>query len=86
MQLAVVLGSATSTVKHRSLEGWKLLVAQPLGADETSADGDPVLAIDPLGAGRGQIVVITSDGIAARQLVGDNKTPARWSVVGIRDE
>ena len=86
MQLAVVLGSATSTVKHRSLEGWKLLVAQPLAADETSVDGDPVLAIDPLGAGRGQIVVITNDGSAARQMVGDNKTPARWSVIGIRDE
>ena len=55
-------------------------------ADETSADGDPVLAVDPLGAGRGQIVVITNDGGAARQLVGDNRTPARWSVIGIRDE
>ena len=86
MQLALVLGTVTSTVKHPSLEGWKLLVAQPLAADEKSPDGDPVLAIDPLGAGRGETVVITNDGIAARQLIGDAKTPARWSVIGIRDE
>ena len=33
MQLALVLGTATSTVKHPSLEGWKLLVAQPLAAE-----------------------------------------------------
>ena len=86
MQLALVVGSAISTVKHRSLTGWKLLVAQPLAADQTSPDGDPLLVIDALGAGRGQRVVISNDGSAARKLIGDDKTPARWSVIGIRDE
>ena len=33
MQLARVIGNATSTVKHRSMQGWKLLIIQPLGPD-----------------------------------------------------
>lgn len=33
-----------------------------------------------------EAVVITSDGIGARELLGDTKTPVRWSVLGIRDE
>ena len=86
MQIAIVLGTATSTVKHASLEGWKLLVAQPLAADDATPDGDPLLVIDALGAGRAQKVVITNDGAAAREMTGDDKSPARWSVVGIQDQ
>ena len=39
-----VIGNATSTVKHSTMQGWKLLVVQPLLSDDCSADGDPVLA------------------------------------------
>jgi len=46
----------------------------------------PQVAIDPLGAGLHQRVVISSDGAAARKAVGDEKSPARWIVVGIVDE
>ena len=80
-----VLGNATSTVKHRSMQGWKLLVVQPLEADGSSADGDPVLAVDSLGAGKDETVVITSDGLATRALLGADNTPVRWSVIGIAD-
>lgn len=86
MQLAKVLGTATSTVKHRSMHGQKLLVVQPLLADETAADGFPFLAVDQLGAGRGEVVVITSDGKAVREALKSDNTPVRWSVVGIRDD
>ncbi len=46
---------------------------------------DPVLVVDTLGAGRGDKVMITSDGIGARELLGDNTSPVRWSVLGILD-
>jgi ethanolamine utilization protein EutN len=85
MQLGLVVGAATSTVKHRSLAGWKLLVVQPYGADGRTPDGEPVVAIDALGAGGGQRVIITSDGQATRELVGSDSSPVRWSVIGIQD-
>ncbi|MCA9177712.1 MAG: EutN/CcmL family microcompartment protein, partial [Planctomycetales bacterium] len=50
MLIGQVLGSATSTVKHASMQGQRLVVVQPIGADGVSPDGDPVLAIDQLGA------------------------------------
>ena len=86
MHLAKVLGTATATVKHPSLAGWRMLVVQPYGPDNATPDGDPLLAIDDRGAGRGAWVVITSDGRATQQLVGDETTPVRWSVLGIADK
>ena len=67
------------------MEGWKLLVVQPLAADGRSADGDPVLAVDNLGAGRGETVIVSSDGRGTRELLQSDNTPVRWSVLGIRD-
>jgi ethanolamine utilization protein EutN len=86
MLLGRVVGTATSTVKHPSLEGWKLLLVMALQADGRSTEGDPILVIDPVGAGRGETVIITSDGMAARALVGQENSPVRWFVLGIRDE
>ena len=83
---ARVVGTATSTVKHKSLEGWKLLVAQPLAADGQTPDGDPLLAVDSLGAGVGSLVMLTSDGRGTRELLKSDTTPVRWSVLGIDDQ
>ena len=83
MQIGRVIGHAISTVKHPSLTGWKLLLVQPLHGE--SPEGDPVLAIDAAGAGANELVMITSDGASARNLVKDRKSPARWSVIGIVD-
>jgi len=80
-----VIGTATATVKHASMKGWKLLVVQPLAADGRSPDGDPVLAVDGLGAGRGEHVILSSDGRGTRRLLGSETTPVRWSVIGIPD-
>lgn len=85
MLLGIVEGNAVSTVKDRSMIGWRLLIVQPLGI-AGQPDGDPLLAIDCLGAGRGETVVISNDGRGARELVGDDRSPVRWTVVGIRDE
>jgi ethanolamine utilization protein EutN len=79
------MGNATATVKHPSMEGWKLLVVQPHGPDGRTPDGDPILAVDALGAGTGEIVIISSDRRGAQQLQGSQTTPVQWSVIGIVD-
>ncbi|HEX4128448.1 MAG TPA: EutN/CcmL family microcompartment protein [Pirellulales bacterium] len=84
MQTGLVIGTATATVKHSSMTGEKLLVVQPLLADGRGADGEPVLAVDRLGAGTGDTVLMTSDGKTIREMLGDT-TPVRWSVMGIPD-
>jgi ethanolamine utilization protein EutN len=85
MQLGLVVGTATSTVKHATLRGQKLLVVQPLMADGRTADGDPQIAVDAVGAGKGETVMITSDGKYVREILNAEATPVRWSVIGIRD-
>ncbi len=72
-----VIGTATSTVKHPSMSGWKLLVVR--------TDAEPVLAVDGLGAGRGDDVMITSDGKFTSEMIGFPNTPVRWAVIGIVD-
>ena len=85
MQLGLVIGTAVATQKHPSLEGHKLLVIQPQMADGGTPDGDPQVAVDGVGAGIGEHVMITSDGRGAREIVGRTNTPVRWTVIGIRD-
>jgi ethanolamine utilization protein EutN len=85
MLLARTIGTATATVKHSSMQGQKLLVVQPLAADGKSPDGDPQLAVDLLGVGSGELVVLTSDGRYTRELLKCDNTPVRWSVIGIKD-
>ncbi len=86
MQLGRVVGRTISTVKHPSMEGCKLLVVQLLAADRTAPDGEPVVAVDALGAGRGDMVLLTSDGKAARALLKNDQTPVRWTVMGLEDD
>ena len=50
-----------------------------------SPDGDPQIAVDAVGAGKGERVMITSDGRFVRELVKHENTPIRWSVIGIAD-
>ena len=81
MQLARVIGHATATVKHPSLEGWRLLIVQALGADKGD-DGDPQIAVDKLGSAVGDEVMIAADGSAAREIMGAVATPVRYVVLG----
>jgi len=85
MLLARVEGNVTATRKHPSLEGWRLIICQPINARGNS-EGVPQVAIDAHGAGMHERVVISSDGMAARKAVGDERSPVRWMIVGIVDE
>jgi len=84
MQIANIVGHATATVKHPSMTGWKLLIAQPLtvaGKD----DGEPFLVVDSLGAGPGDRVLVCNDGAGTRQLMKSKNSPVRWFVMGLCD-
>lgn len=83
MQIGRVVGTATSTLKHPTFEGERLLIVQ-LETSSGGPDGEPILAFDRLGARRGDRVVLTNDGRALQELLGAT-TPGRWSVMGIPD-
>ena len=85
MLQGIVIGHATSTIKHPSLTGWRLAIVQPIGPTG-KPDGDPNVAVDSLGSAPGQRVVLNSDGKASKALIGDDKTPARYFVIALVDE
>ena len=85
MLLARVEGNVTATRKHPSLLGWRLVICQPIN-QTGEPEGVPQVAIDAHGAGLHQRVVISSDGSAARNMVGDDKSPVRWMVIGVLDD
>jgi ethanolamine utilization protein EutN len=85
MFLAIVEGNVVATRKHASLDGWRLIICQPISG-EGQPEGVPQVAIDPHGAGMHQRVIISSDGLAARKAVADDRSPARWMIIGIVDE
>jgi len=85
MLLARVEGNLTATRKHPSFEGWRLVICQPIN-NAGDPEGVPQVAIDAHGAAMHQRVIISSDGLAARKAVGDDKSPARWMIIGIVDE
>ena len=79
MRIAQITGYATSTIKHPSLHGFRLLLAE-------SPDSPPQLVIDTLGVGLGQHVLLSSDGSEARKITGSQLSPARWFTLGILDQ
>jgi microcompartment protein CcmK/EutM len=85
MLLARVEGNVVATRKHPSLLGRRLVICQPINQRD-EPEGVPQVAIDAQGAGLHQRVVISSDGSAARNEVGDEKSPVRWIVIGVVDD
>jgi ethanolamine utilization protein EutN len=81
MQLGRVIGTATATVKHPTFQGERMLVVQ-LQTTAGGPDGEPILVFDRLGARRGDTVLVTNDGRALQELLGQT-TPGRWSVMGL---
>jgi ethanolamine utilization protein EutN len=61
-----------------------MLLVQLLTVDG-GPDGEPLLAIDYLGASGGSRVILTNDGAAVRELVGAKNSPIRWLVLGMCD-
>ena len=85
MILARIDGTIVASTCHPSMAGHRTVICQPLDP-EGRDEGTPVLAIDPLGAGLHQRVVLSTDGAATRKLVGDPKTPLRNLLIGLVDD
>ena len=84
MQIALVIGTLVSTQKHRKLEGAKLLLVQPLNLDDTPR-GSTLLAVDGVGAGVHEKVLIVLEGRAAGEALGRRAAPVDAAVIGIVD-
>jgi len=84
MILGRIIGNVVSTIHHPVVQGQKLLVAERL--DPTGRPtGGYIIALDAIGAGQGETVLILDEGSGARQILGDSNAPVRSIVVGIVD-
>jgi ethanolamine utilization protein EutN len=84
MQIARVVGTVVATQKHHTFEGAKLLLVQPLTLDDRPR-GVALLAVDALGAGVHEKVLIVMEGRAAGEMLGRKLAPVDAAVVGIID-
>ena len=84
MQIARVIGTVVSTQKHGKFEGAKLLLVQPITPDDKPR-GTALLAIDGVGAGVHEKVLIVLEGRAAGEALGRKAAPVDAAIVGIID-
>jgi len=84
MILGRIIGSVVSVIHHPIVEGRKLLVAERLDPNGRPTGGY-VIAIDAIGAGQDETVLILDEGNGARQILDDDTAPVRSIVVGIVD-
>ncbi len=85
MILGRVTGNVVSTIHHSVVNGKKLLLAERLD-QHGKPTGGYIIALDGIGAGWGETVLILDEGSGARQILDDASAPVRSIVVGIVDE
>jgi microcompartment protein CcmK/EutM len=83
MQLARVIGTVVASVKNQALEGRKILIVQTLDAD-LKPKGKPMVALDAVGAGEGELVFWCRGKEASFPFKRD-ETPTDCTIVGIVD-
>ena len=84
MQIGRVIGPLVATQKHRKLEGAKLLLVQPLDLEDRPR-GTALLAIDSVGAGVGEKVLVVIEGRAAGDALRRKAAPVDAAIIGIID-
>ena len=84
MQIGKVVGTVVATQKNRKLEGAKLLLVQPMTLDDKPR-GTAVLAIDSVGAGVGEKVLLVIEGKAAGDALGKKGAAVDAAIIGIVD-
>ncbi len=84
MLLGKVIGTVVATRKDEKLIGSKLMITQPLDLD-LNPKGDPIIAVDTVGAGIGELVVYTT-GTAGRIAARKLDAPIDAAIIGIIDE
>ena len=84
MFLARVVGNVVSTRKAEQLTGVKLLVVEPVDFARQQGDGKPLVAIDSVGAGEGEVVLVVQ-GSSARLTDTTKDAPVDATIMGIVD-
>ena len=84
MYFAVVIGTVVSTVKNPAYENRKQLLVQKIDLDQ-KALGLPTVAIDYVGAGEGDIVLLGAAPGLASTVFGIPNAPIRELVMGVVD-
>jgi microcompartment protein CcmK/EutM len=89
MFVALVTGSIVATQKTASMTGHKMLVVEPYRLDEKKRDrlvstGRTFIAVDTLGAGEGQFVLVTQ-GSSARLTPETKSLPIDAVIIGLVD-
>ena len=84
IRAAVAFGTVVATQKHRKFEGAKLLLVQPLNIDDTPR-GNALLAVDGVGAGVDEKVLVVLEGRAAGEALGRKGAPVDAAIIGIID-
>jgi carbon dioxide concentrating mechanism protein CcmL len=82
--LARVVGDVVSSHRHPNLGGRKLLLVRRLDLQDKE-EGNEVIALDVIGVGRGEKVLVVQEGGAARKLFKSDKIPVQAVVVGVVD-
>ena len=84
MQIARVVGTVVATHKHKKFEGAKLLLVQPVTLEDEPR-GPTLLAVDSVGAGVHEKVLVVMEGRAAGEALGRKGAPVDAAIVGIVD-
>ena len=85
MFIARVVGDVVATHRHANLGGHKLLLIRRLSL-AGGEEGSEVIALDVIGVGIGERVLVVQEGNAARTLFRSKTIPAQAVVVGVVDE
>ncbi|MFY9312618.1 MAG: EutN/CcmL family microcompartment protein [Tepidanaerobacteraceae bacterium] len=87
MLLAKVVGTVVATKKNETLVGSKLLIVKPLrkGIDEARESDEILVAVDSVGAGVGELVLMVTGSTASRIMAND-RAPVDAAVIGIVDD
>jgi ethanolamine utilization protein EutN len=85
MLIAKVIGTVVATRKHELLVGSKIQVVQPMSPQTELPQGDPLVAVDAVGAGVGEVVIIVR-GSGARQALENHASPVDATIIGIIDQ
>lgn len=84
MIIAKVVGSIVATTKDERLNGKKLLVVQPLDLVSIEPDGKPLVSVDTIGSGIGEVVMVVAGG-SARQTKATKDTPVDSAIIATID-
>jgi len=85
MKIGRVSGTVVSTISSPVYDSRRLLLCDLLDERGEEPSGDYVIAVDAVGAGAGETVLILDEGNSARQVVDMEDAPIRAVVVGIID-